>query len=192
MRAGYVNAATRDDADFSKGRSALSYVGYWTYATYRQALGAVGPQDWLRDPHLVLPAIMALSIWQGAGFQMLVFLAELKSIPGDLYEAARLEGASPLRQFRHITLPMLRDTTVFVLLTTTIQAFQLFTQVQIIANSGASAPLDSFRTMVMLLVFEGFRRGRIGYAAALSVVFFLIVLALSLLQRALLRDREDR
>ncbi|HLO66363.1 MAG TPA: sugar ABC transporter permease [Holophaga sp.] len=150
-------------------------------------LGRVGPRDWLRDPGLVLPAIMVLSIWQGAGFQMLVFLGGLQAVPRDLLEAAELDGAGPLRRFLHITLPLLRPTTVFVLVTTTIQSFQLFTQVQVIASGGASAPLDSFRTTVMLLVHEGFRRGRVGYASALSVLFFLLVLAISLLQRRLLK-----
>ncbi len=152
--------------------------------------GLVGPQDWLRDPALVLPAVMVLSIWQGVGFQMLVFLAGLQSIPGDLYEASTLDGATPWRQFRYITLPLLKNTTIFVLVTTTIYAFQLFTQVQIIAASGASAPVDSFRTMVMLMVHEGFRNGKIGYASALSVVFFAIVLAISLVQRLVLREER--
>ena len=156
------------------------------------SLGAVGPHDWLRDPRLVMPAVMLLSIWQGAGFQMLVFLAGLQSIPKELYEAATLDGAGPGRQFLYITLPMLRGTTIFVLVTTTIYAFQLFTQVQIIASGGASAPVNAFRTLVMLLVHEAFERGRIGYAAAVSVVFFLVVLGISLVQRVLLRDREDR
>jgi multiple sugar transport system permease protein len=154
------------------------------------SFGAIGPQDWLRDPALVMPAVMLLSIWQGVGFQMLVFLAGLQAIPKDLYEAASLEGASPGQQFRWITLPLLRNTTIFVLVTTTIYAFQLFTQVQIIASSGASAPVDSFRTVVMLLVHEGFREGKIGYAAALSVVFFVIVFAVSLVQRRLVREER--
>lgn len=153
-------------------------------------LGQVGPQDWLRDPMLVMPAVMLLSVWQGVGFQMLVFLAGLQSIPVDLYEAASLEGARPWQQLRWITLPLLKNTSVFVVLTTTIYAFQLFTQVQIVARSGAAAPVDSFRTTVMLMVNEGFSNGKVGYAAALSVVFFLLVLAVSLLQRLLVR--EDR
>ena len=154
------------------------------------SFGSVGPQDWLRDPLLVMPAVMLMSIWQGVGFQMLVFLAGLQAIPADLYEAATLDGATAWKQFRFITLPMLKNTTVFVLVTTTIYAFQLFTQVQIIANSGASAPVNSFRTLVMLMVHEGFRNGKVGYACAVSVVFFVIVLTVSLLQRVLLR--EDR
>lgn len=154
------------------------------------SLGTVGPQDWLRDPTLVMPAVMLLSIWQGVGFQMLVFLAGLQSIPLDLYEAAKLDGASARQQFLYVTLPMLKNTTIFVLITTTIYAFQLFTQVQIIANSGTPAPVDSFRTMVMLMVQEGFSNGKIGYASAISVVFFLIVLAISLLQRLLLKEER--
>jgi multiple sugar transport system permease protein len=152
--------------------------------------GLIGPQDWLRDPTLVLPAVMLLSVWQGVGFQMLVFLAGLQSIPEDLYEAARLDGASPWQQFVHVTLPMLRNTSIFVLITTTIQAFQLYTQVQVLASSGSSAPVDSFRTLVMLMVHEGFRGGRVGHAAAISVVFFFIVLAISLLQRRVLREER--
>lgn len=154
------------------------------------SFGAIGPQDWLRDPHLVMPAVMLLSVWQGVGFQMLVFLAGLQSIPLDLYEAARLDGASVKQQFLYITLPMLKNTTIFVLITTTIYAFQLYTQAQIIASSGASAPVDSFRTMVMLMVHEGFRNGKIGYASAISVVFFAIVLGFSLLQRFLLKEER--
>lgn len=154
------------------------------------SLGQVGPQDWLRDPDLVLPAVMLLSVWQGVGFQMLVFLAGLQSIPPDLYEAAKLDGASPWKQFRYVTLPMLKNTTIFVMVTTTIYAFQLYTQVQIIANSGSAAPIDHFRTVVMLMVHEGFRNGKIGYASALSVVFFLIVLGISVLQRVLLKEER--
>lgn len=155
------------------------------------SFGLIGPQDWLRDPALVLPAVMLLSIWQGVGFQMLVFLAGLQAIPTDLYEAAMLDGASRRQQFFYITLPMLRNTTIFVLITTTIYAFQLFTQVQIIANSGSVAPVDSFRTVVMLMVQEGFRNGKIGYASALSVIFFLIVFLISLLQRFLLKEERQ-
>ena len=154
------------------------------------SMGHIGPQDWLRDPTLVMHAVIVLSIWQGVGFQMLVFLAGLQSIPEDLYEAASLEGASAWTQFRYITLPLLKNTTIFVVVTTTIYAFQLFTQVQIIASSGTAAPIDSFRTVVMLMVNEGFKNGKIGYASALAVVFFVIVLTLSLLQRVLIKEER--
>lgn len=153
--------------------------------------GGVGPQDWLGDPRLVLPAVMVLSVWQGVGFQMLVFLAGLQGISHELYEAAILDGATPWQRFRFVTLPMLRNTTVFVLVTTTIYAFQLFTQVQMIASSGAVAPASSYRTVVMLMVQEGFRNGKVGYASALSVVFFLLVLAISMTQRFLMREERQ-
>ncbi|WP_235582284.1 carbohydrate ABC transporter permease [Rhizobacter sp. Root1221] len=154
------------------------------------SFGFMAPQDWLRDPAWVLYAVMVLSVWQGVGFQMLVFLAGLQSIPADLYEAAKLDGATPWQQFRFITVPMLKNTTIFVLITTTIYAFQLYTQVQVIASSGTAAPIDSFRTVVMLMVHEGFGSGKIGYASALSVFFFVLVLAISMLQRLLLKEER--
>jgi multiple sugar transport system permease protein len=154
------------------------------------SFGGIPAQDWLGDRHLVLPAIMALSVWQGVGFQMLIFLAGLQGIPHELYEAADIDGAGPWRRFWNVTMPQLRNTTIFVVVTTTIYAFQLFDQVQIISRSGATAPLDAFRTMVLTLVETGFREQQVGYASAISVVFFAIVLAISLVQRVLLR--EDR
>lgn len=155
------------------------------------SFGTMGLQDWLRDPMLVLPAVMLMSIWQGKGFQMLVFLAGLQVIAGDLYEAATFDGAKFFNQFRFITLPLLKNTTVFVLFTTTIYAFQLFTQLQSIANSGASAPIFSFRALVTLMVHEGFRNGKVGCACAVSVVFFLIVLPISTVQCVWLRSEEN-
>lgn len=151
--------------------------------------GAFQPVDWLRDPQWVLPAILLLSIWQGVGFQMLIFLAGLQSINPDLYEAANLDNASAWQQFLYITLPLLKGSIVFVLITTTIYAFQLYTQVQVISSSGTSAPIDSMRTIVMLMVHEGFKSGKIGYASAISVVFFLIVFTISMLQRFVLKDK---
>ena len=151
--------------------------------------GAFQPVDWLRDPQWVLPAILLLSIWQGVGFQMLIFLAGLQSINPDLYEAANLDNASAWQQFLYITLPLLKSSIVFVLITTTIYAFQLYTQVQVISSSGTSAPIDSMRTIVMLMVHEGFKSGKIGYASAISVVFFLIVFTISMLQRFVLKDK---
>lgn len=153
--------------------------------------GWLVPRDWLRETNTVLPAILVLSIWQGVGFQMLIFLAGLQSINPDLYEAATLDQANPAQQFFYITLPLLKNTVVFVVITTTIYAFQLYTQVQVIASSGASAPMDSMRTVVMLLVHEGFKNGKIGYASAISVVFFLLVLTISMLQRLLLREGKN-
>ena len=154
------------------------------------SFGKLGPYNWLTDPKLALPAIMLLSIWQGAGYQMLIFLAGLQGIPKELYEAAEIDGASPWQQFRRITLPQLRNTTIFVVITTTIFAFQLFTQNYTMTKGGPVA-LDAIRTIVMKIVDEGFTQLRVGYASAISVGFFLIVLLISLIQRRLLPEERE-
>jgi len=153
------------------------------------SFGLLGPYDWLNDPALALPSIMVLSIWQGVGFQMIVYLAGLQEIPDYLYEAAQIDGASKLQQFFYITVPQLRNTTIFVVLTTTILAFRLFTQVWVMQGPSGH-PQGSTMTMIVYAVNQGFRQGKIGYASAITVVFFIIVLAISLGQRIFLREER--
>jgi multiple sugar transport system permease protein len=117
---------------------------------------------------------------------MLVYLAGLQAIREDLHEAARIDGATAWQRFWNVTMPGLRETHVFVLVVTTIQAFKLFTQVNILTGGG---PLGSTNTVVNYMVAAGFTEQRIGYASAVALVLFLIVLAISLVQRALLRER---
>jgi len=150
--------------------------------------GAVSSVAWLDNPATAFGAVMLLSIWQGAGYQMLIFLAGLQGIPLELYEAADIDGATPGQQFRFITLPQLRNTLIFVVITTTILAFQLFDQVYVMTKGG---PSDSTTTLVLQLVQQGFQSLRIGYACAISVVFFVIVLGISLLQRRLLPEERS-
>ena len=141
-----------------------------------------GP-DWLGESSHALLAIAIMSAWQGAGFQMLVFLAGLQSISSELYEAATLMGANAWQRFVHVTLPGLRNTIVFVLVSTMLMAFGLFTQVDVMTSGG---PLDSTTTVVYHAVRSGFRQQDIGYGSTITVVFFGIVLLVSLLQRMLL------
>lgn len=141
----------------------------------------VGP-DWLGDPRLALPAIAVMSAWQGAGFQMLVFLAGLQSIPAEQYEAATLMGANAWQRFIHVTLPGLRNTIIFVLVSTTLLAFGLFTQVDVMTLGG---PLDSTSTVVYHAVRKGFEEQDIGYGSTITLVFFMIVLGVSAIQRML-------
>jgi len=141
-----------------------------------------GP-DWLGESSHALLAIAIMSAWQGAGFQMLVFLAGLQSISSELYEAATLMGANAWQRFIHVTLPGLRNTIVFVLVSTMLMAFGLFTQVDVMTSGG---PLDSTTTVVYHAVRSGFRQQDIGYGSTITVVFFGIVLLVSLLQRVLL------
>mgnify|MGYP000899039438 CR=1 FL=1 len=149
-------------------------------------VGITGP-DWLGDPKTALFAIIVLSIWQAVGFHMIIWLSGLQTIPAELYEAASIDGAGRWQQFVHVTWPGLRQTSIFILITITIAAFSLFTQVNIMTQGG---PLDSTSTLVYMAVFTGFQQQQTGYAAAISLVFFALVLTVSLIQRYLTRDKE--
>lgn len=151
------------------------------------SFGRLGPYDWLTNTKLAFPAIMLLSIWQGVGFQMVIYLAGLQDIPGELYEAAQVDGANRWQQFWNVTLPQLRNTSIFVVIATTILAFKLFDQVWVMTKGG---PQEATMTTMIMVYREGFRQGKIGYASAISVLFFLVVLGVSLLQRAVLREER--
>ena len=143
--------------------------------------------DWLNDPNTALFAIILMSAWQAMGFHMVIWLSGLQTISADLYEAAALDGATGWQQFVHVTWPGLKQTRTFILITITIAAFSLFTQIQIMTQGG---PLDSTSTLVFLAVRTGFQQQQTGYASAMSLVFFVLVLAVSLVQRYLTRDKE--
>ena len=155
----------------------LSFVtfGLWT------------PQDFLHDPLLALPAIILLSLWQGMGFQMVIILAGLQAIPSVLYEAAAIDGSNTWNQFRYVTLPQLRNTLIFVMLVTSILAFRLFDQVEIMTQGG---PNNSTTTVMYEAVKVAFEQQKIAKGAAMTVVFFLIVLAIALLQRVFIREES--
>jgi multiple sugar transport system permease protein len=152
------------------------------------SFGTLGPFDWLRNTKLVFPAIMVLSIWQGAGFQMVIYLAGLQDIPEDLYEAAEVDGANQIQQFLYVTLPQLRNTTIFVVLSTTILAFKLFDQVKVMTDGG---PQNASMTTMVYIINQGWEQLKVGYASAVSVIFFIIVLIISLLQRRFLREERQ-
>ncbi|MEJ2382166.1 MAG: sugar ABC transporter permease [Gammaproteobacteria bacterium] len=152
------------------------------------SLGAWQPRDFLHDPHWALPAVMLTSVWQGAGFQMVVLLAGLQSIPGELYEAAAIDGAGSWRRFIHVTLPQLRNPLVFVVLVTSILAFRVFDQVRIMTQGG---PNGASSTVIYEAVQAGFDRAQVDRAAAMTVVFFVVVLLITLAQRRLLRQERE-
>ena len=149
-------------------------------------VGIAGP-DWLGDPRWSLFAIIVMSIWQAMGFHMIIWLSGLQTIPAELYEAASLDGASRWQQFVNVTWPGLRATRVFILITITIAAFGLFSQVNIMTQGG---PLDSTTTLVFMTVRAGFQQQQTGYASAIALVFFVLVLAVTLIQNFLTRDKE--
>jgi multiple sugar transport system permease protein len=149
--------------------------------------GEMEPISWLTNTKLVFPAIMLLSIWQGVGFQMVIFLAGLQEIPTELYEAAEVDGANKIQQFFWVTIPQLRNTIVFVVLATTILAFKLFDQVKVMTDGG---PQNASMTTMVYVIETGWGQLKVGYASAISVVFFIIVLIVSMLQRGILREER--
>ncbi|MDH2387854.1 sugar ABC transporter permease [Streptomyces sp. HNM0663] len=155
------------------------------------SFGHWGAFDWLGDAATAMASIVVLSVWQGVGFQMVILLAGLQQIPGELYEAARLDRASRWQQFRHVTLPGIRGTLVFVALLTSVLSFRVFDQVYILVRGGGLDE-DATRTVMYQAVTTAFDQNNIGQASAVTVVFFLIVVALTIIQRRVVRpDNED-
>lgn len=146
-----------------------------------------GILNWTLDPWGARLAIIILSMWQGVGFQMVIYLAGLQAIPTSLYEASRIDGATPWQQFRYVTVPQLKNTTIFVVLSTTILAFAVFDQVRILTNGG---PQDATQTMILRLIDTGFGRGQIGFGSALGVFYFIVVIIVAFLQRRVLREER--
>jgi multiple sugar transport system permease protein len=163
-------------------------IGLLNSFIHTVTFGAVGPIDWLGDAKWAMLSIILMSIWQGVGFQMIILLAGLQGIPSSLYEAASIDKANAWNQFRHITLPALRNTLIFVSLVTTIFAFRLFDQVYIMTKGG---PDNATTTVMYQAVTTAFDQDNVGRGAAVTVVFFVIVLAITLIQRAVLREERE-
>lgn len=160
-----------------------------TVGLVSQALGVVGvaPQNWLQDPDLALPSIAAIGVWQAVGLNMILFLAGLKAIPRDLYDAAAVDGAdSAWERFRRVTWPMLGPAMVFVVAITAIRSFQVFDTVQVLTDGG---PEKATSVLLHRMYQEGFAFLRSGYAAALTLVFLAFTVTLTLLQTWLLDRR---
>jgi len=145
-------------------------------------------RDFLHDSSWALPAITLTSLWQGVGFQMVILLAALQVIPTELYEAARVDGADKWQQFIHVTLPQLRNALIFVVLVTTILAFRLFDQVQIMTQGG---PQYATTTVMYEAVHTAFGSQQVAKGAAMTVVFFIIVLLFTLLQRRVIKQEKE-
>ncbi|MEM7535461.1 MAG: sugar ABC transporter permease [Chloroflexota bacterium] len=141
-------------------------------------LGIQGP-NWLFNSSWAMPAIIIMSNWKGIGYAMLIFLAGLQGIPGELYEAAIVDGANGWQQLRHITVPMLSPTTFFVLTTSFIGAFQGFDQFYIMTQGG---PSFSTTTLVLHIFNNGFSYFKMGYASSMAAVLFAVIMAITLIQ----------
>lgn len=149
---------------------------------YVLGLFEISPVDWLGDPVWAMPAIILLSVWKGFGYNMIIFIAGLQSIPAELYEAARIDGASAWDQFKRITLPMLVPTTFFVGVITMVNNVQLFAEPYVMTQGG---PANSTLSIVLLMYQQGFRWWNMGYSAAIAFILFAIILAGALIQSTL-------
>ena len=166
----------------------FKYLYHPRFGVINRALGVVGVPaiDWLGDPHWALFSIIILAIWRQFGYSMIIFIAGLQTIPDELYEAARIDGAGVWRQFRHVTLPMLAPTFLFVGIVTAIGYLQLFAEPYVMTQGG---PLNHTLSAVMLMYQQGFKFWRMGYAAAVAFVLFLVVGSATLLQLRFQRSR---
>jgi ABC-type sugar transport system permease subunit len=145
--------------------------------------------SWLGDPNTALWAVMTAAVWQDLGNNIIVFLAGLQGIPGDFYDAAKVDGAGPWARARHITLPLLQRTFVFVLVLTMISYMQEFTHIQVMTGGG---PIDSSRTLVLHIYETAFGTNPLmGYGSAISMVLMGIILVITLIQLRLLRQRWE-
>lgn len=135
------------------------------------------PCGFLNDPKTAMNSIIFMSAWQGAGYQMMIFLAGLQGIPKEQYEAASIDGANKIKSFFYVTLPGLKNVISYVVMITVIQAMKLFTQPYVMTKGG---PQNSTRTLVYYIYEQGFQKRNFGYACAVAAVFFVIVILLSL------------
>jgi multiple sugar transport system permease protein len=160
-------------------------VDSWGLANTVARLFGGENKAWLADPAVSIPILVTMAVWGGAGYAMVLFVAGINAIPDELYEQASIDGASKARQFWHITLPLLRPVLVFVFITSTIGAFQIFEPVYLLWRRSASivgGPLDSALTIVPYLYDMGFNRFQLGYASAIAWILFAIIFLVTLVQ----------
>lgn len=180
---------------------AISVIWKWLFAGEKYGLInhwlmniGLNPVYWLVSPTWTLPAIMIMSIWAGLGYNMILLLAGLQTIPRTFYEVADIDGATGWHKFWHITLPLLRPTLLFVVIMSMINSFQLFEQVYIMTSGtgeGVGGVLDCALSLVAYLYERGFQRFEMGYASAIAYVLFAIILAVTLINMKVVRSRFE-
>lgn len=138
----------------------------------------IAPQRWLTDPSWAMVALIAMAIWRQAGTKMIIYLAALLGIPQSIYEAADIDGAGPLQRLFYITIPLLSPTTLFVVVTTTMEALRIYAEVNIMTQGG---PLNRTASIVLYIFDTAFSDMRMGYAAAMSVALFVITIIITLI-----------
>jgi len=164
------------------------YLYNTRYGLLNYALGFAGidPIDWLGDPRFAMPAIILFAVWKNFGYNMVILFAGLQTIPQELYEAARIDGATYLKQLRYITLPMLAPVLALVSILTVAGYFQLFAEPYVMTQGG---PLQSTMSVLYLMYEEGFKWWNLGTASAVAFVLFLFIFAVTVLELRLARQR---
>jgi len=164
---------------------ALSLVWKWIYLpdiglinSVLGVFGIAGP-PWLTSGTWAMPALILMSVWKGFGYNMVIFLAGLQSIPDHLYDAAKVDGATAWRRFLNVTLPLLSPTTFFVVVISVISSFQVFDQALIMTNGG---PGTATTTLVLYIYQKGFQSFDMGYAAAVALVLFAAIFVFTVIQ----------
>jgi sn-glycerol 3-phosphate transport system permease protein len=165
-----------------------SYILAPKYGVLNYFFGLVGLPEiyWLSDPRVALYGILLVEWWRGIGFHIILFLAAMLSIPEELHEAARIDGANAWQTAVRITIPLMRPVVLFSVVMGTIWAFQLFDTVFVLTNGG---PVQSTATIVWYIYNYAFRYGQVGMAAAMGVVLLLIIMPISFIQMRVLGDR---
>jgi len=159
------------------------------FGIFNQILRSIGlpASNWLISPYSAMPSIMLMTVWKDTGYAVILYLAGLQGIPAQLMEAATIDGAGRFKIFRHITIPLLSNTTLIVLITSTISYLQAFTQIMMLTQGG---PGTATYTMVYYLYNEAFTKYNFGYASALSAILFVVILIFSLIQIKLNRRAD--
>ncbi|MDI5962538.1 carbohydrate ABC transporter permease [Streptantibioticus silvisoli] len=176
--------------------SAVALVFTYVYADrigllqHLLSLVGVTSPGWLSDPRWVLPSVAAATVWWTLGFTFVLYLAALQDIPADVLEAAAIDGAGPVRRLRHVVVPMLGRTTALVTVLQVIASLKVFDQVYLIAGSGGG-PAGAARSSVEYVYDSGFTDMRVGYAATVSFLLFLVMLAVSAVWFAVSRRTDQ-
>lgn len=174
----------------------VSVIWKWIYdpgyglLNYILSLFGVRPIGWLMYPNLALMSIIIMCVWKNLGYNMIMFLVGLKNIPAQYYEAAAIDGASRWQAFWRITLPLLKPILLYVLVTSTIDGFNIFTPVYVMTTGSQGAPGNAVRTLVFNIYEEGFRYFKMGYASSQAVMLLLIVLVLTVVQLRVFRGED--
>jgi multiple sugar transport system permease protein len=171
---------------------AWKWIYDYNYGILNYALSLVGvkPVAWLTDPEIALWALIIMSVWKVLGYNLILFLVGIRNIPETYLEAASLDGATSWQRFRYITLPLLKPILLYVLVTATINAFSVFTQVYVMTLGSQAAPGQAVRVLVFDIWQNGFQYLKMGYASAEAVILTFIVLGLTLIQFRLARSKE--